>query len=606
MDVVNFPAIIAQHGLLSAADLNRLNDLILIGKKMGEQRNGTQYQDRAITVAEFLSLIASANCTINLQKSYTLGTTIIYTHAKYAGPGSVDIVSPGLHITRNLTGWLFNPLFDYGSGPLTPTHSEWSFDTSDLSQVKNLTYVPLHAAVIGAIGSFSAIPGTKWIMHDLSTDKYWLVLFDVWGSGGTGEFIYERTEIMDVCDGCIHFPDGSRVCSGSVPPPVGAPVYQNYVFVDTVYGNDGTAVKNDLTKAYKTLNAAQTAAVAGDMIYVLPGTYNITSTLGKNLVDWYFSPGAIVNNTASVFQGFSINYNIYGSGNFHQTGLFVAVPLFNFNNAQVNVTMNDGSSASFAYGFVIADNLSKINITFNKADCTQRDGDLVTAYNGSTVNMYGNEARFRRIAIYTETHNGQTTTVNYYVKNTIALDGIADFTQFAPTYVYTNTGKSIVTCYGNFTTEQTVDTPYVASFLAVTGGTAIAPTIHLLGDYIRSRTTNGIVSNTAGAVIYVKSRITELQGPLAAANAGATLYLDKCRMELAGVAIRKAIIANAGSSLICDSAIIIGNDPVNGSFNFVGNPSIRVYGTTFTNEPLVGAYTNLVAGTTIVVDANVI
>jgi len=57
MDIVNFPGIIAEHGLLSSAQVDLAKDLILIGKKMGVQRDGTQYENMAITVAQFANLI---------------------------------------------------------------------------------------------------------------------------------------------------------------------------------------------------------------------------------------------------------------------------------------------------------------------------------------------------------------------------------------------------------------------------------------------------------------------------------------------------------------------------------------------------------------------
>lgn len=67
----------------------------------------------------------------------------------------------------------------------------------------------------------------------------------------------------------------------------------NLVWVDPVNGNDDLAVRGRMTVPFKTLTKAKTAAVSGDTIIVLPGTYNENNLL-KNGVNWYFMPGAKV------------------------------------------------------------------------------------------------------------------------------------------------------------------------------------------------------------------------------------------------------------------------------------------------------------------------
>lgn len=51
----------------------------------------------------------------------------------------------------------------------------------------------------------------------------------------------------------------------------------NLVTVDDVYGNDSTGARSGLP--FKTITAATAAAVSGDVVYVLPGTYNEAITL---------------------------------------------------------------------------------------------------------------------------------------------------------------------------------------------------------------------------------------------------------------------------------------------------------------------------------------
>jgi hypothetical protein len=67
----------------------------------------------------------------------------------------------------------------------------------------------------------------------------------------------------------------------------------NLVVVDAINGNNATAQRGQMQWPFLTLSAAKAAAVAGDTILVLPGTYSDTN-LAKNGVNWHFLPGAIV------------------------------------------------------------------------------------------------------------------------------------------------------------------------------------------------------------------------------------------------------------------------------------------------------------------------
>lgn len=67
--------------------------------------------------------------------------------------------------------------------------------------------------------------------------------------------------------------------------------------------------------------AAQSAAVSTDQISVGPGTYFITSSLGKNGVNWLFAPGAIVTTTTFNLEvwddgGGALSFSVGGYGEF--------------------------------------------------------------------------------------------------------------------------------------------------------------------------------------------------------------------------------------------------------------------------------------------------
>lgn len=93
-------------------------------------------------------------------------------------------------------------------------------------------------------------------------------------------------------------------------------------------GNDSTGTIGDLSKPYLTIEAAVSAAVSGDLIYVFTGTYNLTTTasagIAKDGVTYYFQPNTTVNKatTGAIFNitGFTTGFNVYGLANFNKTG----------------------------------------------------------------------------------------------------------------------------------------------------------------------------------------------------------------------------------------------------------------------------------------------
>ncbi len=317
MDVINFPGMIAKHGLLTAAQLDKYKDLLVIGKKQNVKRDGSQYEEMSMTVVEFLKMVAEDNdfCKINLAKSYTLDSAVNYNHPSGSGATNYDNIGPGLHITRGTSGWLFNPLFESSSNANSPANTLWSFDTSDLSQVENLVYDTLENVVLGNLGSFNALPGNNLVMYHALTNKYYFFEFLTWQSGaGGGAFSYNRYEIKDICSGCITFSDGTKLCTApSVTPPVITIPATDY-YVDAAVGNDGTALPNRFDKPYLTIAAALAAAPSGTpaLIYVRRGTYASAALTVKNSVNFYFEPGCVMSSGGFRDLGSAITCRIMG------------------------------------------------------------------------------------------------------------------------------------------------------------------------------------------------------------------------------------------------------------------------------------------------------
>lgn len=100
----------------------------------------------------------------------------------------------------------------------------------------------------------------------------------------------------------------------------------NLLWVDSVHGNDATAQQARMQLPYLTLAAAKAAAVSGDTIFVLPGTYN-EKNLAKNGVNWHLCNGAVISYsglaTGGVFDtgaaGGACSFTISGNGTIRVT-----------------------------------------------------------------------------------------------------------------------------------------------------------------------------------------------------------------------------------------------------------------------------------------------
>ncbi len=81
-------------------------------------------------------------------------------------------------------------------------------------------------------------------------------------------------------------------------------------------GSDATGQRADISKPFLTLEAASTAAIAGDTIIVYPGTYTPAANIHKNGVNWYFHKGAIINTAGILFSVSGTGGNVMGYADF--------------------------------------------------------------------------------------------------------------------------------------------------------------------------------------------------------------------------------------------------------------------------------------------------
>lgn len=97
----------------------------------------------------------------------------------------------------------------------------------------------------------------------------------------------------------------------------------NTIWVDAVNGSDATGERGKMAKPVLTLTYAKSLALAGDLIYVRPGTYN-ENDLAKHNVTWWFEAGAKVyytsggDSTVALFNVATNEIcNVFGEGEFY-------------------------------------------------------------------------------------------------------------------------------------------------------------------------------------------------------------------------------------------------------------------------------------------------
>lgn len=102
----------------------------------------------------------------------------------------------------------------------------------------------------------------------------------------------------------------------------------NVIFVSASNGNNETGKRGSINFPFSSLYSAFLVAEPGDLIYVLPGTYNDEGYgILKDQVDFYFSPSTFVISNGSIFDDSysteGVTSNIFGYGNFQAARPYV-------------------------------------------------------------------------------------------------------------------------------------------------------------------------------------------------------------------------------------------------------------------------------------------
>ncbi len=146
---------------------------------------------------------------------------------------------------------------------------------------------------------------------------------------------------------------------------LGIVLQTNILYVDAALGDDLTAVIGDPNRPYSTLEAARDDAYEDHLIIVYPNDnpYEITSSLSKYKVNWYFHKGVIVQNiddysSVGIWDesgGSNGSYSVLGHGDFRRVTVEPSTSFSLINIVSGNVYIEgdffyaEGSNAATCY-----------------------------------------------------------------------------------------------------------------------------------------------------------------------------------------------------------------------------------------------------------------
>lgn len=176
-------------------------------------------------------------------------------------PNVIDIVSDGVHITRNYTGGaLYNAVNEnYSIEGLSPLNTRWNSSFTDarpgysgfgdLNNLESRVYASFVASLDGSVGS--NIIGEDLIMYDMTADVYYKVVFNSWAQGCGGNGYPGRPTSWNITNAGSGYPDGgwynvnptggsgtdgdvSIIVSGGVPTNIEFNSGENYQVGDVI------------------------------------------------------------------------------------------------------------------------------------------------------------------------------------------------------------------------------------------------------------------------------------------------------------------------------------------------------------------------------------
>lgn len=346
--------------------------------------------------------------------------------------------------------------------------------------------------------------------------------------------------------------------------PAGSLLTGKNLWVDSVNGDNSTAVSGRLDKPYLTLSAAQTAASSGDTIIVGPGTYTPSANLAKAGVNWRLN-----------------NATIAGTGN---------IDLFtDLSGAMTFFVTGSGSITHVGHGsaFRIQNSSSVISV-FLDGDITQSSTGTQSGFESAFYQTSGSlYVHVRNITgriggIYWDSGDSFITCDTIY-----SPDGGAVYSQAAAanqhlhvkaSKIFAGTGGTPISIGGNAASAIWIEAKRIVA-AATAAINHSGAKLYVTADKIEAATTTGgisIVNTSGGGRLYL-----ELQKLEALASGGSTtsmmLLSDTTSFirigEIIGAGVSDAIVAEDGTHSLDIQKISVGGNGVScdtGTVRLVG------------------------------------
>lgn len=387
----------------------------------------------------------------------------------------------------------------------------------------------------------------------------------IYKQNGTGELILENST-KGVTGGVLTNMGNGR--TQFVTPSGGTDVEGNLLFVDDIYGNNGTATANRPFLPYLTLAAAKAAATSGYTIVVRPGTYTVTASLAKDEVDWYFEPGAVVTYaddlvTTGIWDdgGAAMQFKVGGMGKFTRSSTddVLAIKLVNVTHAsseivieadQLIATAGENAEASVIYQTAGIVNVNSRLITMNGGNSY-----AIWWFNGAmyvnTSKLYSDYSAFVSDVDAAPTGDAHIQAYEIVTPNVSSATGIGvgntGTNADAAFWIHSNTiigkiqsngvNKVYVECQkiiGVVETQATTGFVYVTTDKIVDAGEGMieinSGTVRINVDHLDPSTFNGDIAVTGG-----------------------TLYLNGA--DYLGTATSDGLVISAGTAILTDVTI---------------------------------------------------
>ena len=295
-------------------------------------------------------------------------------------------------------------------------------------------------------------------------------------------------------------------CPGPQGPqgPQGPIRYEgNVATVDSVYGNDSTASVGG--SSYLTVNAAISAVSSGQTVYILPGTYNLSSGIvipagvsirGMSVQTCTIQMLNVTGNTTLITMGENsriedLTLKLTSTGHYTLKGIVFGGTTTTNSKLRTCVLTVDNSTASTGGTSIVT------GIECNGTGLLNSSSFSFNSLKGSTVNVYSNGGGNKRGILVSNTNVVTTRDMNVYVAPPTSTSSTGSYVG-VETADSSNTGSIQMRATTVGTVTPTAGQNYTASDILQTNPTTITNPTYLASAGIQIGPGTDLVTKTAG------------------------------------------------------------------------------------------------------------